>query len=277
MDINIDYFDQLWTKRENKFKSYKEGSSKQWDSRVEEFAADRPDERINKITEILLDMKLLDETSSVLDLGCGPGKFALEFARTAKTVVGVDSAPKMLEAAEKNLRSAGLANTRFVELDWRQADLTALKWNRSFSLVTAIMSPAVSDKSSLDKMMAASNRYCFLSHFLERRNSVGDELKSRILGDYPSDAYGNKGLYCSFNILWLYRLFPEIVYFDTEREIVRPVQEAVRHYIERFGQKAALTEAQKEQIFIFLSDQARNGLVTERIRARIGCIFWQNR
>jgi len=49
------------------------------------------------------------EGRRVLDVGCGAGRYALEFAaRGAAQVVGVDVAPAMVELARKRARAAGL-------------------------------------------------------------------------------------------------------------------------------------------------------------------------
>jgi len=275
--VDIEYFEQLWARKENKYSSFKEGDSKAWDNRVEEFTTDKSDERIELVARFLREKHLLQETSTVLDIGCGPGRFALEFARTARQVIGIDISPKMLDAAEKNLQSARLDNVQFKNLDWQEADLQTLGWLHKFSLVTAFMSPAVNNRSMLEKMTQASTDYCLLCHFLQRESSIADELKKRILGDYPKDKYGNKGLYCSFNILWLSNYYPELICFDTFREVTRSLPEAIRYYSKKLEHKVTLTPAQKEFIADYLEDKAENGQVTEVIKGKIGCIYWKKR
>ncbi|NLM20600.1 MAG: class I SAM-dependent methyltransferase [Peptococcaceae bacterium] len=275
--MNMEYFEQLWAQKEEEYESYREGDSKSWDERVHEFTGDEPDERIDLITRFLIEKQILQETSMVLDIGCGPGKFALEFARTSRKgqVVGVDISPKMLEAAENNLLAAGLDNVQFKYLDWHKVDLQALGWINKFSLVTAIMSPAISNRKSLEKMTQASRGHCLLCHFLQR-DSIGEELKKRILGSQAGDKYGNKGLYCSFNLLWLANFYPQIFYLNTQRKVVRSLEETIRHYQKRLGRRVALTSAQKADIADFLKSKAQNNQVTEIIKAKIGCVYWRN-
>ncbi|MEA1961892.1 MAG: methyltransferase domain-containing protein [Bacillota bacterium] len=274
MDINIDYFEQLW---EEAFKEdHKADSRTSWDNRAEEFNRNDPDERIGKISALLLEKQMLQKGSTVLDIGCGPGKFVLAFAPRAKSVAGVDISPKMLQYATENAAALGLDNTEFRELDWRNADLAALNWRKKFSLVTGIMSPALSNPNSLEKMIEASNEYCLLCHFVERQDSIMDVLRKVILGWNTDDEFGNKALYCSLNILWLKKLFPEIVYFDTEREITRPLERAGKHYITKLEMNTTLTAAQKSDVLDFLKNTAENGMIRETITARIACIYWRN-
>jgi SAM-dependent methyltransferase len=51
----------------------------------------------------------LTRTSTVLDLGCGPGQLAVAFARLGCVVTAMDPEPDMLAAAAKHARASGLA------------------------------------------------------------------------------------------------------------------------------------------------------------------------
>lgn len=54
----------------------------------------------------------------VLDFGCGVGRLAIPFARSAEVeAVGVDIAPAMLELCRENARAAGVGNLQAVQGD----------------------------------------------------------------------------------------------------------------------------------------------------------------
>jgi len=63
------------------------------------------------------------EGKRVLDIGCGSGRYAVEFARRGAQVIGLDFAPKMVEMAHTAAAEAGVADRcRFVQadfLDWK--------------------------------------------------------------------------------------------------------------------------------------------------------------
>ena len=71
----------------------------------------------------------------VLDLGCGDGTTALPAARAGADVLGVDIARNLVEAGNKRVASAGLANCRFQEGD--ASDLRPIA-DRSFDVVVSI-------------------------------------------------------------------------------------------------------------------------------------------
>ena len=76
--------------------------------------------------EALLD---LGGPAAVLDLGCGPGRHALEFARRGYVVTGVDRTAVYLAEARRRARDAGL------EVTWIEADLRTFHAGQPFDLV----------------------------------------------------------------------------------------------------------------------------------------------
>lgn len=67
--------------------------------------------------------------SQVLDLGCGPGAHAIEFARRGHRVTGVDTSPRLLDRARSAARLAD------VEVEWVEADMRDFRRASSFDLV----------------------------------------------------------------------------------------------------------------------------------------------
>ncbi len=67
----------------------------------------------------------------VLDVACGPGLVACDFARFARRVTGIDLTPGMIEQARRRQAANGLTN-----LEWRVGDVTRLPFaDAEFSLV----------------------------------------------------------------------------------------------------------------------------------------------
>lgn len=80
---------------------------------------------------VLLEMSRAGGADTVLDVACGPGMVACEFARRCKHVTGIDITPAMIAQAEKRQLEQGLAN-----LNWRVGDVLPLPYpDNTFSLV----------------------------------------------------------------------------------------------------------------------------------------------
>lgn len=81
--------------------------------------------------QILLELSGVCKDDTVLDVACGPGLVACEFARHAGQVTGVDITPAMIEQAEKRQRELALAN-----ISWSVGAAVPLPYpDNSFSLV----------------------------------------------------------------------------------------------------------------------------------------------
>jgi len=70
------------------------------------------------------------EPSSLLDIACGEGSFAIGMAKRGHTVVGIDQSQQMIELARKNALQANIDVTFMVE------DMRTLPQMRQFDLVT---------------------------------------------------------------------------------------------------------------------------------------------
>jgi len=81
--------------------------------------------------QMLLSMAAVNDTSVVLDVACGPGLVACEFAMKAKHVTGIDITPAMIEKAQQLQKEKELSN-----VIWDTGDVLPLPYeNNSFSIV----------------------------------------------------------------------------------------------------------------------------------------------
>lgn len=81
--------------------------------------------------QVLIGLSGVCRDDTVLDVACGPGMLACEFARHAGQVTGIDLTPAMIEQAEKRQRQLNLLN-----LAWAVGDAVPLPCaDNSFSLV----------------------------------------------------------------------------------------------------------------------------------------------
>lgn len=272
--MDIQYFSRLWSEG----KAAKASGKSFWDNRAAEFnklvCQGSPDERIKKIVTFLSHESLLAENSSVLDIGCGPGRFAVEFAKKSTDVTGLDISDKMLDYAVKNAEAANLTNTSFKNLNWDEVNLDEYGWRKRFDLVTAINSPGIHDLITLEKMIAASKGYCFLSNFVDRTDSVQDIIRTEILKLKGMKFYTNT-IYSILNILWLTGYYPSIAYVDTDQEHVRTVEEACVYYGTLFETENNTGDEKNDLINNYLEEISINGFVTEKVRTKTAWIYWK--
>lgn len=81
--------------------------------------------------QILIKLAEVSDSDNVLDVACGPGMVACEFALHAEHVTGIDITPAMIEQAMKRQKEKNLEN-----LTWSVGDAVPLPFtDNSFSLV----------------------------------------------------------------------------------------------------------------------------------------------
>jgi SAM-dependent methyltransferase len=251
------------------------GSRQLWDLRANEFNSNRHQregaQRRAEVLRFLEARGLWREGIEILDIGCGPGKYAIELAQKASSVVGVDLSPRMIRLARENAVQAGTDHVRFEEAAWDETDLQTRGWNRKFDLVFASMCPGINSPETLAKMSEASRNHCFMSHFAWRRDSLKDDLYRELYHKEPERTWG-KNIYCAFNLLWLEGFYPEITYYDTNWENEWTLEEAVEIYSLQLSLDG---NAAKEMLRSYLERKAENGLVKEATQAKIAWMYWQ--
>jgi SAM-dependent methyltransferase len=98
--------------------------------------------------------------TTVLDVGSGPGRFALAIAPRVAEVVALDPSRAMLAILRREARTRGLANVRTVEGRWPEASPAVDPVDVAFS---SYVLPIVEDAPRfLRALDAAARRYAFL-------------------------------------------------------------------------------------------------------------------
>ncbi|MGA0185933.1 MAG: SAM-dependent methyltransferase [Ilumatobacteraceae bacterium] len=71
--------------------------------------------------DYLVDALKLDPSISILDVGCGPGRHVVEFARRGYRVTGIDVSTTFIDIGRKRVVEEGLDSARFEVVDARDA------------------------------------------------------------------------------------------------------------------------------------------------------------
>ena len=130
--LDYNYFKRLWEEprpaSELSDPAFWDRRADQWVRRLEEDQAYRAREleRVEATAAFLRQRGLLAQGQTALDIGCGPGLFTVEFARTAGQVTGIDLSPRMMEHARAYARRQGVDNAAFRSCDFRRADPAAM-------------------------------------------------------------------------------------------------------------------------------------------------------
>lgn len=278
-------FLQLWDKR---IRSGVRHTSEAWDQRAHNWERElredgkkqvRSERRIAETVSYLLSQGLLGSGDTVVDIGCGPGRFAVEFAHHAGHVTGVDLSPQMVEYGAAFAAECGVDNVDFTACDFKTADIAQMGWEGKFDLVFSSITPAVSGREGFEKMERMSRGWCFNSSFVHAADPVGQAAMEAVLPGVRLPAmWDGRPFYAMFNVLWLRGRFPRVRYYreqDVERLTVD--RDLVRRVTERYHQEA-ITEAVTEGVYRWLMEHAGDdGAIDYPTERWYGWVLWDVR
>ena len=244
-----------------------------WDKVADRFQKNTSKNREKEETpfEYLKGKNIIDKNLTVLDLGCGAGRFLTSFSKECKEVVGVDISEKMIEKANENIQKEHLNNAKAFVMVWQDdKDYNIIK-KKSFDLVFASMTPAVHNKQTLEKMCEVSKKHCFLSGFIERQNKIQDLLDEKVFLKSPEKSFG-KRIYSIMNILWDMGYCPEIKYVDTYWLDEMTFEEAKTWFT---AMRDDISEEKKKEVCDFLKTlEDENGIIKNETYSKLGWIYW---
>ena len=245
-----------------------------WDARADSFAA-RSHQKSKNDEEILsfFQSKKLDITGlNILDLGCGPGRHSVLFAKNgAAHVTGLDISSRMIGHCQKLAQAEGTKNTEFHACAWEDFDVDKNGWMSKFDLTFSSLSPAMSTVESLDKFLAVSRKYCYLSGFATRGDSVHDYLVNS-LGRAPGSRQ-EYNVYYIFNILWLRGIKADVDYKDIISEKELSLDEACAIYGDHAPSHKKI-DASTDEIRDSLKKITDKGIVKATEHKKIMTLFW---
>ncbi|MEF9970845.1 MAG: class I SAM-dependent methyltransferase [Oscillospiraceae bacterium] len=245
-----------------------------WNLNAESYAALRlPSWKDSMAMRIIEREKMLEQGNTVLDVGCGGGRFSFALEAMGANVSAADLSPKMIEQAEKIARARG-SGVGFSVDDWHKLSLKEKGWEKSFDLVLAHMTPAVASAETFLKLSDASRNWVLMVKPTRRTNSVLDELNRLV--NAPEDKESlDEALAYAFDLAWHRGYCPKLEYENQLWESDLPLGRAIEEYSLRIASTRELTKENEAEIRAYLSSVALNGVVHESSRTMITAMFWQ--
>lgn len=143
-----------------------------WDDYAEMYSSMQQGDIPKRIIARLIDMDLIGDSSTVLELGSGPGTYSLPLARTVSSVTCMDTSPKMLDRLVTSASSENIRNITPLLSDW-----TVFSPTTRYSVCMSSLCPGTGSPESLQKMESISKDGCVMVSWLENH---GDDLTSDI-------------------------------------------------------------------------------------------------
>ncbi len=216
--------------------------------------------------------------ASVLDIGAGPGNWALLLAGTASCVTALEPADAMADILAVKIeegKNNGNGNGR-IEIDrrtWQAVDLEKDRWHKAFDLVFASMTPGIDGPENLRKMMEASKGWCYLSAFSGRGWQQWYGGLWQAVFDEPIQGQPHDIIH-PFNLVYAMGYRPELRFNFWEREISMPRERAMEDFRTHIESYAEMTDEIEAKIAGFVDARCEDGTFTQRRDGCQGMMLW---
>ncbi len=207
--------------------------------------------------------QVLTNKSTVIDVACGTGNYAIRLAPFCKKVVALDISPGMLQELKKKMERTGIENIEIVNQDWNRFET-----EERFDLVFGSMTPILGSTEGIKRFLQLSRRYVAIVFWAGiRENLLLQELYKEIIGG----TLKKKGLdiILPFNYIYSLGYAPELHFFRGCWEKRRKTGEQVKNLVWRLELYRKLTEPEKQIVKERIESKADSqGMVSVTTRVR---------
>lgn len=251
-----------------------------WNKMAGDFAERTSDkengEKRQKILAWLQETVALREGAKILDIGAGPGNWALPLAESGAKVTALEPAEAMIDILGGRAKAAEITDIKIRKATWQEIDLDTEGWRGGFDLVFASMTPGVDGPEMLHKMIAASKGFCYLSafagrHWQEWYGPLWQKLFDQELTGHVND------IIHSFNLVYAMGFRPELRFESWDRQISWPRTKAIEDFTTHLENYTEITAEVKAAIAAHVDERSQDGIFHDTRSGCRGMMLWDIR
>lgn len=270
--MNIETIMEAWKPREKN----EEAGIAWWNGNAEKFSEMELPTVENSIGMRIIEReKMVKNSCTVLDVGCGGGRFAFALEALGAEVTATDFSPRMISEAQKQQIKRN-SRVKFSVDNWHTLNLAQKNWEDKFDLVLANMTPAVISADTFLKLSDASRNWVLMVKPTRRTNSILDELNKLVGADRDTESLDETLAY-AFDLLWFKGYCPRLEYEEEVWKNDLPLEEAIEEYSLRIASVHDLSAENESTIQTYLKRVAVDGIVHETTNTTIAAMYWQVR
>lgn len=275
------YWESAWNKakQQSLFKKTTRDPVTFWNKRAANFSKNttggRGEQRVQKIINWLEQEGVKLAGSTVLDIGAGPGSFAVPLAKQAQEVVAIEPSDQMVALMEQYASDNQLTNIKVITDKWDEdfhLEHHGLK-NKKFDLVFSSMNPGISDWNTLKKALDCSEKYCYISTFAgKRHNPALEELWQLVYNEpmppWPGDIFYIANVLYSRGYEFSFKVWEET---NLEQLSTQEAVDTLTEMLLRYATKSG--EDVEKQVMSYVKEREKQDVFSQQITTRLGKIL----
>ncbi len=229
--------------------------------------------RVQKVTAWLNQRGVEIGGREVLDIGAGTGTFTLPFLERGGHVTALEPAPAVMKKLIQEVEKRQFSHIKYLDTPWEEIDLGAESLTGKFDLVFASLVPGIRNTETLEQMIAASRKWCFLCSFAGRRsNTARDQLWQTLMGE--TMPLPEHEVIVPLNYLYASGYTPSFEVWNETWVEEYPGTEAAGVLCDYFNNYLVITPAVEDKITAYVEQRLENGIFREPYKVRLGMILW---
>ena len=260
-----------WKEERSKHPSFGEGKGhedvqRMWDDAASTYNDSQYSEISDKIVTTLLNKGIIDKDSTILDIGCGTGSFALRFSPYVSKIIGTDSSPKMLE------KMMGIASKMDIHnIEPVLSDCLSIPSDIVCDVAFSSLCPPMNDPDALTSMESHSTGYCVYVSSANIGHGIEGEIWKELGCDYSYSGYDT-----TYPYEYLRSIGKDVSleFFTRHNHTVIKKDECVDRYFRLVGKYRRITEHEIDVIGSIIDSHTVDGSVDLSRDMRMGMIVW---
>ena len=244
------------------------GDGEGWNARAETFSGPIASQKDPYVELIYKVVKPNRDSTTILDIGCGTGRFSLAFANDSKKILGFDISDVMIDIANDRPETKNHPDAKFITADWNTQDALDIG---KYNVTIAHMTPAICSRDTMDKMLSLSEGWCFLSGHISRGDEIWNKLN--VIAGKNQGVESNKLLY-AMDYLWSKGMEPEIMYSTSHRSRTMPLEYAQTFFVEAAKTRPGFNEGVESEIKEMLLSMSNDGQVVMDSNPTSAMLYW---
>jgi Methylase involved in ubiquinone/menaquinone biosynthesis len=248
-------------------KMSKDSIFKCWESVSEKYSAERYSIIREEIIADLSKRGILDPNYTMIDIGSGPGTFAIPMSRHVREIICLDSSQGMIRRLESECSAANVNNIKTVLEDWE-----CYKTGGRFDLAFTSLCPPMNTPESIMKMEACAKEHCIYVSSMNDNSEMISRIWKAVGKNYSYAGYNTKYPY---DFLKIMGRSPKLRELSQDQAVDIPLDEAVENEVKRLLPFVETTEGVRKTVAEVMADYADGPQFRIKSKMKVGLLTWE--